>query len=215
MKRRSPTRTTTTEGHQVDLAVGENTVKVKVTAEDEGATTTYTLTVTRQADATLSGLALSDGTNPLGLAPGFAAETTGYTATVANAVLRITVTATKSDQAATLAYLDGDDAALADADDATGGHQVDLAVGENTVKVKVTGEDGAETTTYTVTVTRQADATLSGLALSDGTNAVSLAPEFAAATSEYTARVANAVSRDHGDGDEERRGGDARLPGRQ
>ena len=185
----------TNGGHQLDLAVGENTIKVKVTAEDEAATTTYTLTVTRQADATLSGLALSDGTNAVPLAPGFAAATTGYTATVANAVTRVTLTATKSDEAATLAYLGGDDAPLADADDTTAGHQVDLAVGENTIQVKVTGKDGAESTTYALAVTRQADATLSGLALSDGTNTVPLAPGFAAETADYTATVANAVSR--------------------
>ena len=37
------------DGHQVTLAVGDNVIKVKVTAEDTNATETYTVTVTRAA----------------------------------------------------------------------------------------------------------------------------------------------------------------------
>ena len=40
-----------TEGRQVDLAEGANTIKVKVTAEDDATTQTYTVTVTRAAAA--------------------------------------------------------------------------------------------------------------------------------------------------------------------
>ena len=39
----------TDAGHQVTLAVGDNVIKVKVTAEDGNATETYTVTVTRAA----------------------------------------------------------------------------------------------------------------------------------------------------------------------
>ena len=42
----------TAEGFQVALAVGENVIKVKVTAEDRTTTQTYTVTVTRAAPAT-------------------------------------------------------------------------------------------------------------------------------------------------------------------
>ena len=38
-----------TTDHQVALEVGENTIKVKVTAEDDATTETYTVVVTRQA----------------------------------------------------------------------------------------------------------------------------------------------------------------------
>ena len=59
----------------------------------------------------------------------------------------------------TVAYFDGDDMALEDANTSTSvlaaGHQVDTAVGPNTViKVKVTAPDGMTEKTYTVTVTR-------------------------------------------------------------
>ena len=141
------------DGHQVSLDTGENVIKVKVTAED-GTTTEYTVTVRRDAtastDATLSGLTLSPGT----LVPTFAADTTAYTASVGNAHDEVTVTPTVKHRGATVEYLDGDDATLADANDMADGHQVTLEVGENVVKVKVTAEDGTTTETYTVTLTR-------------------------------------------------------------
>ena len=108
--------------------------------------------MTASADATLSGLTLSEGR----LSPVFPSGTTAYTASVGYTVSRITVTATTTDSGATVTFLDGNDAALADADGVTNGHQVDLEVGANVIKVKVTAEDGDTTRTYTVTVTREA-----------------------------------------------------------
>ena len=177
------------DGHQVALEVGETVVKVKVTAEDGTATQTYTLTLTRvSADATLSGLSLSAGT----LSPVFDAATTSYTASVIFSEEEITVTPEAGDPGATVEYLGASDTALADADTDKDGHQVDLETGANTIKVKVTAEDGSTTKTYTVTVTRAAaastDATLSGLTLSAGT----LDPVFASATTAYAASVGNA-----------------------
>ena len=95
---------------------------------------------TTSADATLS--------------PAFASDTYAYTATVGNSVSQITVTPTKTDDGATVEYLDTNDAAIADADGNATGQQVDLVVGANVIKVKVTAEDGATTQTYMVTVTR-------------------------------------------------------------
>ena len=126
-----------TDGHQVDLAVGENVIQVKLTAEDGTTTKTYRVTVTRAAqsntDATLSALTLSKGT----LSPSFASDVTDYTASVGDSASRIAVTAAKSDSAAEIAYLDGDDIELADLDTVADGHQVDLVVGANTIKVQV------------------------------------------------------------------------------
>ena len=101
-------------------------------------------------DATLSNLTLSDGT----LTPAFASGTTSYTASVGNAVSQITVTPTKSATDASVEYLDASDATITDADGMTTGQQVDLDVGANTIKVKVTAGDTITTETYTVTVTR-------------------------------------------------------------
>ena len=83
---------------------------------------TYTMTVDVRPDDTLDALALSAGT----LAPTFAAATEAYTASVANNVARITVTATASQDAATVEFLDSNDAPLGDADAGTNGRQVDL-----------------------------------------------------------------------------------------
>ena len=107
-------------------------------------------------DATLSSLVLNDGTNDLTLTPNFASGTTSYMASVDNAVSQITVTPTKSDSDASVEYLDGNDAAITDADSVATDQQVALEVGANTIKVKVTAEDDATTETYTVVVTRQA-----------------------------------------------------------
>ena len=123
--------------------------KISITGTVKGGTTTST-------DATLSSLVLNDGTNDLTLTPNFASGTTSYMASVDNAVSQITVTPTKSDSDASVEYLDGNDAAISDADGAATDHQVALEVGENTIKVKVTAEDDATTETYTVVVTRQA-----------------------------------------------------------
>ena len=110
----------------------------------------------QSSDATLSGLTLSEGR----LTPAFPSGTTDYTASVGYTVPRITVAPTTTDGGATVEFLDSGDAALADADTTADGHQVDLAVGENVVKVKVTAADGVTTGTYTVTVTRTAEDTL-------------------------------------------------------
>ena len=64
-----------------------------------------------------------------------------------------------TDTTATIEYLDSSDNALTDADTSTDGQQVELAVGDNVIKVKVTAEDTAITRTYTVTVNREAPPT--------------------------------------------------------
>ena len=128
----------------------------------------YTLFVREvmPADATLSALMVNDGSSDLTLTPAFASGTYAYAVSVANAVDEITVTPTTNQTAATFAWLDADDNALADADTTTG-HQVALAVGDTVFKVKVTGGDGTSTLTYTVTVTRAAAPTTCTLATGD------------------------------------------------
>ena len=161
-------------------------------------------------DATLSGLSLSDVT----LDPVFASGTEAYTASAAYSVAQVTVTPTVNKSTATVEYLGTGDAAIDDADTATAGHQADLSVGANTIKVRVTAPDTTTQKTYTVTVTRTAaatDATLKSLVLSEG----ELNPGFAAATTAYTAAVASSVAPRHADAGTDRRPGDAGIPGRQ
>ena len=87
-------------------------------------------------DATLKALSLDNGT----LSPKFAAGTLEYTASVANTVSAVTVSATATDSNAKV----------------TGTGKVNLSVGKNTINVKVTAEDGTTVKTYTITVTRAA-----------------------------------------------------------
>ena len=110
--------------------------------------------VALSTDATLSGLTVYDGSSNLTLSPSFASGTETYTASAAYDIATVTVTATKNQADATIAWLDASDATLADADAMASGHQVALEAGGNTFKVKVTAEDGTTTKTYTVTVTR-------------------------------------------------------------
>jgi len=130
--------------------------------------------------ATLSNLTLSAGT----LSPTFDSTSEVYTASVANAVDSVTVTATKSNSGATIVQYLGATGTTA----FTGA----LAVGANVIRTVVTAADGTTTKTYTVTVTRAAStvATLSALTASTGT----LAPTFTSSTESYTISVANSVS---------------------
>ena len=106
-------------------------------------------------DAALSDLEVFDPDGmEIALTPMFSSGTTGYTASVANAVAWITMDYTTSDGSAQAQYLDENDLVLDDADTTRTGFQANLAVGANTFKVKVVAEDGMATETYTVTVTR-------------------------------------------------------------
>ena len=114
--------------------------------------------VVPSSDATLSGLGLTrddgDTETAIALNPTFSATTTDYAAGVASGVGRITINGTRSDDDATVAYRDGADSTLTDADGNAPGFQVDLDLGVNTIKVEVTAADGETTAVYTVTVAR-------------------------------------------------------------
>ena len=129
--------------------------------------------------ATLSSLTLSSGT----LNTAFDSATETYTASVANAVDSVTVTATKTNSGAQVAQYIG----------ATGTTTFtgSLSIGANVIRTVVTAADETTKKTYTVTVTRAGSsvATLSNLALSTA----SLSSTFASATETYTASVANSV----------------------
>ena len=145
---------TNEDDFQVVLAVGLNTIRVKVTAADTTTVRTYELKVTRAAalatDATLNALSLTDGDgNAIALSPAFDAATATYAANVGRGVAMATIAATAADAAATVAIVP------ADADGNAGnGHQVALTAGANDVTVTVTAEDTTTTQAYTVTVTR-------------------------------------------------------------
>ena len=72
------------------------------------------------------------------------------------------MTLSLGDSGASFAFLDASDSVLPDRDSVAPGHQIDLVVGENVFKVRVTAEDNLATETYVVSVTRtEADTSLS------------------------------------------------------
>ncbi|WP_186424422.1 cadherin-like beta sandwich domain-containing protein [Pannonibacter sp. I15F10I1] len=168
----------------INLNVGSNTVTVVVTAQDGTTTQTYTVTVTRAGAtvATLSNLVLSAGT----LDPVFASGTTSYTASVENTVTTLTLTPTLSDANATVT-VNGNAVLSGNASGA-----INLGVGDNTITIIVTAQDGVTTQTYTVVINRAASAiaTLASLTLSQG----ELSPAFASDTLNYTTKVENSVT---------------------
>ena len=111
-------------------------------------------------DATLSDLALEDGSaNEITLTPPFVTGTKSYTALVENSVSSITLTPTVNNANATVEYLDASDESITDTDTSTPALDAPLAVLDNTFKVKVSAEaGGTNTDTYTVVVTREAQA---------------------------------------------------------
>ena len=141
-----------TQGTQVDLDVGSNTISVKVTAENDTATKTYTVTVERDAgdDATLKSLSFEtlDGGRVL-LGSPFSPSETSYFGEVPHADDQVTVAAETTDEDASLALPN-------DANAEAQGIQVALDVGDNDIPITVTGANGTATMTYTMTVRRLA-----------------------------------------------------------
>ncbi len=108
--------------------------------------TTRTGTTLFSDDATLTGLTLSG----VRLTPGFTSGGTSYAGAVGYTVTGATVAATRSDGNAAVVILDGNGNTLASA----GTVRVNLSVGANIIRVRVTAQDGLVTMTYTVTVRR-------------------------------------------------------------
>ena len=106
------------------------------------------------ADAALIALSIAESV----LEPAFENETTDYRALVPHAMSTVTVTPTRSNAQATVAFLDTSDSAVADADPAVDGHQVSLHAGENTIRIRVTSEDATSTQSYTLVITRDSAA---------------------------------------------------------
>ena len=108
-------------------------------------------------DASLEALTLTDGAgNAVSFNETFAPQTMSYTAEVRHDVTGLTLSPTTGDSNATVTYLAADETTLADDDDTTAALDTTLAVGANTINVRVTAEDGTTTQTYSVTVTRAA-----------------------------------------------------------
>lgn len=162
------------------LSVGENPFDITVTAEDGITKKVYKVTVTRQksSDATLKSLTVSSGT----LSPSFSPSQTNYTVNVEYDVSTITITASPNHQQAQVT--------------GTGTHQ--LTVGETSLTVTVTAEDGQATNKYMIKVNRanattSDDATLKSITISQG----ALSPTFSPSTTAYTVTLDPSVASVH------------------
>jgi gliding motility-associated-like protein len=127
---------------------GSTLITTVVTAQDGSTTETYSITVnkTGSSNASLSLLQLTPA-SPLT----FSSTTPGninYTASVANSVASVTVTATSSDPNATL-MVNG-----ATVLSGSPSQAIALSVGNTSISTLVTAQDGVTTETYTITVTR-------------------------------------------------------------
>ena len=164
---------------------------VTVTVQPPPSTTTTPTTTTTTVnppslsrDATLRSLTVSTGT----ISPVFSSGTTSYTSNVLNSITSVTVTPTVNQANATVTV----NGVAVSSGTASG--SINLNVGDNTITLIVTAQDGSTRAVYMVTVTRAVilsnDATLSNLTISTGT----LTPAFAAGTTSYTSGVAYAVT---------------------
>ena len=192
------------DGHQVNLRAGvDTTVTVTVTAEDNSARETYTLTIYKRRPATAINPALDDATlsavslSPAGaLMPAFRSGTTTYNAQVASDVEKVTVSYTPTNNLGGVGVV----VAATGTGTSVDGNEVTLtAAGETTaITLTVTAEDGTTVSSpvYTVNVYRlralpSGNATLNTLSVS-GASALTLAPAFTNATT--TARMFNTTA---------------------
>ncbi len=170
-----------TQSENIMLQEGSNTVQIVVTPED-GLSKTYTITVYRLSNnANVSQLISSEGT----LDPTFNPAINQYHINVGHSVTNLTLTPTLADSKATL-EVNGE--AVGNGVETL---PIPLNVGNNTIHVDVTAEDGT-LKTYTITVNRARsnNADLQSLLVSDGT----LDPSFEHSKLDYTLTVANPVS---------------------
>ena len=141
------------------LSFNNSTGIISGTPTANGPATNYTVTaynnsgngsaavsikVLPSANSSLSAIGLSNGT----LSPKFAAATTGYTATVGNAITTLTVTPTAGNVNATIKV----NGSAVTSGSASG--PVSLNVGPNNIAIVVSAAGGTPTATYTITVTR-------------------------------------------------------------
>ena len=164
----------------IDLKVGDNDIKIVVTAED-GTIKEYDVNVTRDYsnNSGLTDLAISEGI----LSPAFAEGTKDYTTTVPHDTTSIKVTPVTADDTA-IVRVNGKEVPSGAASG-----EIPLEVGKNEITTVVTAQDGT-ITTYTIIVTREDvvpsnNAGLTDITVSDGT----LSPAFTTDTKDYRVEV--------------------------
>lgn len=165
------------EPKTINLAVGENTVNIKVNNEFGGGTRTYTVIISRAAadqdNADLFKLQTSTGV----MTPSFNPNVMNYRVAVDNNVTSLSITAKPADSNATMT-INGQSMGSGEKTVA-----VNLNLGDNPVPVVVRSSNGTATKTYNLTIVRglSSNARLQNLSAGSGT----LNPAFDPATVAY------------------------------
>ena len=172
---------------KITLKEGNNTAKVKVTAED-GTTKTYTLTIKRKTAEEETSENDEARLKNLGIKPeeydftGFESEKTEYSVEVPNEVNEVEVYATPMNSKAQI----------------TGTGKVELKEGKNELKVEVTSINGTKKT-YTIVVTRK-ESENSNLSVEEfglktlSIEGLNLKPNFKTGIYEYTVELTEDLS---------------------
>ncbi len=167
-------------GAAVNLAVGVNTITIDVTSAVGYVTQRYTLTVTRLNSNKLTSLTVLNGTTVLTMTPNFDKNTFGYTVEVDSTVQSVMLNATCENPASTLT-ING----VAAVSGTPYGPIALQTTGDTTVNVVVSTANMSPQT-YTVTIKRKEDLTLSNLVISN-LSALTLTPVFNSNTFSYIA----------------------------
>lgn len=181
------------ESPPVELAEGAVTdINVVVTAQDMTTTKTYTISVTRAKNLTLSNLT----TTPTATwVPEFDPNVNDYKIDVTNADNQITFTPTVEDTSITIHITGG--SVDEDVDSGSESSAIDLAVLPDTNEVTITVTDGLTENVYNITVDRptsaDGDPTLANLTSDKGAEVV-WDKAFDTAVYEYNLNVLNTVS---------------------
>ena len=148
-----------TDGHQINLSPGDNTITV--TVANGQASRVYTVTVDRTAFDTISDDATLSSVTLVGIDFGeFDSATTRYVLTVPSSVSRTKVTAASADENAAVTITPQDSTPYP-------GHQVDIEEGANSIAITVESSDGTQEMTYDITVNRASDSVFGWNAVKD------------------------------------------------
>ena len=175
-------------GTPVNLAVGNNTIYIDVYSAVGGLIQRYTLTVTRSNSNKLTSLSVLNGTTVLPMTPNFDKNTfVGYTVEVDSTVQSVMINATCENPASTMTINGG--AAVS----GTPYGPIPLqTTGDTTVNVIVSTANMSPQT-YTVTIKRKEDLSLSNLVIAN-LSALTLTPPFNSNTFSYIASSGKVTS---------------------
>ena len=179
--------------NELPLIEGENSVEVRVTAQNGNTTKTYTITVIRgtakSANTDLEILTSSAGS----LSPSFDSETRSYNSVVSEGTTTATVTATLANADASMEVRVNYGTYVALASGAASS-PLALDVGPNAVDIKVTAQDGATTEVHSLTITREPSASLNVLLSDLSASAGPLSPGFSPGVFVYNVEVSDDVA---------------------